>query len=140
MEVVGESDSVEEAANEIKATVVEKISASEICDSSRVDDIIDAVMEKINEFFIIEDSESGEEYDGSGYPIKGKYVLINTNRNIREDLNFQTYLEAIGYLYRVAEKEHEWLALFNKDISVSQVVDEYDILNTKTGETYLIVE
>ena len=140
MEVVGESDSVEDAANEIKASVVEKITASEMCDSSTLDDIIDAVMEKIDKLFIIKDCQSGEEYDGSGYPIKGKYVLLNPNRNIRADLNVQTLSEAIGYLYRVAEKEHEWLGLLTKDMSVLQVVDEYDILNTKTGETHINVE
>lgn len=84
--------------------------------------------------FIIIDKETNEEFDGSGYPINGKYVL--TKGNISKKLNARSLSEAITYLFEVAAQECEWLRMIKDDVNPSDVINEYSIINTKTALVY----
>ncbi len=90
--------------------------------------------DKITNRFIIIDKETDEEYDGSGYPIRGKYVL---NRgSITKKLNARNLMDANRYLYDVASKEYDWMCMISDDISFRDVLNKYTITNTKTSVTY----
>ena len=135
MKDVGDSDTIEEVVDDIQASIDRAIS-SELNDTTASEYAKKVIIEKIIEMFIIKDSQTEEEYDGSGFPIKGKYVLYNINRNINKDINCQTLSEAIKFLYDVADKEYEWLSLLNKELNKTKVVNDYFILNTKNGRSY----
>lgn len=135
MKDVGDSDTIEEVVDDIQASIDRAIS-SELNDTTASEYAKKVIIEKIEEMFIIKDSQTEEEYDGSGFPIEGKFVLFNPNHNINKELNFQTLSEAIEYLYDVAEKEYEWLSLLNKELDETKVFNDYFILNTKNGRSY----
>lgn len=84
--------------------------------------------------FIIIDKETNEEFDGSGYPIYGKYVL--TKGDITKKLNARNLSEAIQYLYEVAAEECEWLRMIKDDVNPSDVRNEYSIINTRTSQVF----
>lgn len=81
--------------------------------------------------FIIINTETNEEYDGSGYPIYGKYVL--TKGDIVKKLNARNLSEAMQYLYEVVADECKWLRMIKDDVNPSDVINEYSIINTKTA-------
>ncbi len=84
--------------------------------------------------FIIIDKETNDEFDGSGYPIYGKYVL--TKGDITKKLNARNLSGAMQYLYEVVAEECEWLRMIKDDVNPSDVRNEYSIINTKTALVY----
>ena len=128
---VDSSDSLEEVVSAIT-------SAIKNCTSSAAEQgfplLPDEFYETVTNKFIIIDQETHEEYDGSGFPISGKYVL--TKGNISKKLNARSLSEAIEYLFEVATEECEWLRMIKDDVNPSDVINEYSIINTKTALVY----
>ena len=128
---VDSADSLEEVVSAIT-------SAIKNCTSSAAEQGLplspDEFYETVTNRFIIIDQETHEEYDGSGFPISGKYVL--TKGNISKKLNARSLSEAIEYLFEVAAEECEWLRMIKDDVNPSDVINEYSIINTKTALVY----
>jgi len=135
MEDISTADCLAEAVRYIKKSVAMALDPTETIRQLNVDDKIDDIVEEIDELFVIEDVESGEKYDGDGWPISGKFVISNPQRGIRKELNVQTLQEAIEYVYDVAEKEYEWLSMASDDVDID-ILNDYSILNKKTGRSY----
>ena len=129
--VVNDGEELEELVGRIK-TVIEKIRKS--ATKQDILPITENTIEMIVSQFIIVEKDTGKEYDGSGFPIEGKYVL--NKGKITKNLNAKSLYDAIQYLYEVADKEYEWLRMLRDNVNPDDVINEYSITDTKTTKTY----
>ena len=127
-----------DSANSLEEVVSAITSAIRDCTSSAAEQgfplLPDEFYETVTNKFIIIDQETHEEYDGSGFPIYGKYIL--TKGNISKKLNARSLFEAIKYLFEVAAEECEWLRMIMDDVNPKDVINEYSITNTKTAQVF----
>ena len=121
--VVNDGKELKELVGQIK-TVIDKIRTEQ--DTPPIEQIVSQ--------FIIVEKDTGKEYDGSGFPIEGKYVL--NKGKMTKNLNAKSLYDAIQYLYEVAEKEYEWLRMLREGVNPDDVINEYSITDTKTTKTY----
>ena len=130
--VYNTDDTFDELVLRIK-TNMEK-SAESAMEKGLIPPLNDDTIERVLSHFIIVEVESEKEYDGSGFPIKGKYVL--KKGDITKELNVINLDEALQYLYATAEKENDWLLMVQDKVDFDEVVNGYSITNTKTAITY----
>ena len=130
--VYNTDDTFDELVKRIK-TNMEKSAESAMKDGL-IPPLTDDTIERIMSHFIIVEVESEKEYDGSGFPIKGKYVL--KKGDITKELNVINLDEALQYLYATAERENDWLLMIRDNVDFDEVVNGYSITNTKTDKTY----
>lgn len=130
--VYNTSDTFDELVQRIK-TNMEK-SAESAMKEGLIPPLTDDTIERIMSHFLIVEVESEKEYDGSGFPIKGKYVL--SKGEMLKDLNTINLDEALQYLYASAEKENEWLLMVQDNVDFDEVMNGYTIINTKTSKIY----
>lgn len=130
--VYNTDDTFDELVKRIK-TNMEK-SAESAMKEGLMPPLTDDAIERILSHFIIVEVESEKEYDGSGYPIKGKFIL--SKGDMKKDLDAINLDEAIQYLYATAERENDWLLMIRDNVDFNEVVNGYSITNTKTSKTY----
>lgn len=126
------NDTFDELVQRIKTNMGK--SAKSAMEKGLIPPLTDDTIERIMSHFIIVEVESEKEYDGSGFPIKGKYVL--SKGEMLKDLNAINLDEAIHYLYASAEKENEWLLMVQDNVDFDEVINGYTIINTKTSKIY----
>jgi len=121
--VVDDSDELEELVGQIK-TVIKK---------HRTEQDIPPIEQILSKIIIVE-KNTGKEYDGSGFPIEGEFVL--KKGEITKKLSVKSKDEARNYLYDTALREYEWLRMLRDDVNLNDVINEYSITDTITSKTF----
>lgn len=130
--VYNTDDTFDELVQRIK-TSMEK-SAESAKEKGLIPPLNDDTIERVMSHFIIVEVGSEKEFDGSGFPIEGKFVL--KKGDMTKKLNVINLDEAVQYLYTTAERENDWLLMIRDNVDFNEVVNGYSITNTKTDKTY----
>lgn len=126
------NDTFDELVKRIKTNMGK--SAESAMEKGLIPPLTDDTIERIMSHFTIKEKDTGKEYDGTGFPIKGKYVL--SKGDMTKDLNVINLDEALQYLHATAEKENDWLLMIRDKVDFDEVVNGYSITNTKTSKTF----